>query len=250
MIKEKIFFPNNIGRGLAGTVCRSANPSRRGVVFSHGLFSTREGAKITGLACRIAGAGYNLLTFDFSFSGESGGNIEDLSIFQEVRDLEAAVGFFQRRGIDRLHLMGSSMGGLVSLLYASEKPRGIASIILIAAPLDVQKLLIHGAGIADPASLPEEGKTSIDGVFIRNGFFREAMSIDAAGAAGKITAPVLVFHGARDAVVPVADAYRMMELLAGDRKLIVIADGDHQLTRPSDIDRLGDELLFHLASLQ
>jgi len=132
MITEKVAFPNNLGRGLAGKVYRGGSPSPRGVIFSHGLFSTKDGYKITNLAERIVGAGFDLLAFDFSFSGESGGNIGDLSIHQEVRDLDAAAGFFRGRGIAELHLMGSSMGGLVSLLFASEGTINIASLTLVA----------------------------------------------------------------------------------------------------------------------
>ena len=39
---------------------------------------------------------------------------------QEVNDLKHAADFFIEYGIKNIHLMGSSMGGAVSILYASQ----------------------------------------------------------------------------------------------------------------------------------
>jgi pimeloyl-ACP methyl ester carboxylesterase len=247
MITEKVFFPNNLGQRLAGKIYRGDVPSRRGVIFCHGLFSTKDGYKITSLAGDMVAAGFTLLAFDFSFVGESGGRLEDLSVLQEVRDLECAVEFFLGRGIDELHLMGSSMGGVVSLLYCGGRPAPVKSLILVATPLDLRLLLEKNAGIPGPEDLPAEGSTSIDGISIRNSFFREAMALDVAGAAAAVRAPALIMHGAGDSVVDVADACRLAALLKGDRKLVIVSDGDHHLTRPADIARLRREVLLHLA---
>lgn len=247
MNSEAVFFPNNLGQRLAGRIYRGDVFSRRGVIFCHGLFSTKDGYKITSLAGDIVVAGYTLLTFDFSFVGESGGRIEDLSVLQEVKDLESAAAYFLGLGIDELHLMGSSMGGVVSLLHLSGSGAAVKSLTLIATPADLRKLLEENTGIPDLGGLPADGATAIDGISIGNSFFREAMEIDVAAAAAAVTAPALIVHGARDEVVHVSDAVRLAALLKGDRKLVIVSDGDHHLTRPADIARLRDEVLFHLA---
>ena len=244
---EKVFFSNSRGARLSGRIYSAEGGENKGVIFCHGLFSTKDGYKITSLAEDIVAAGYTLLTFDFSFVGESDGKIEDLSVLQEVKDLECAAAFFLGSGIDELHLVGSSMGGAVSLLYCAGSGVSVKSLTLIATPLDLRRLLEDNTGIRDMAALPEDGVTSIDGISIKNGFFREAARIDLTEAAAGVEAPALIVHGARDRVVNVTDAYLLAALLKGDRKLVIVSDGDHHLTRPADIALLRDELLFHLA---
>ncbi len=118
MIKENVFFNNDRGVRIAGRIFRNDVPSRRGIVFSHGLFSTKDGYKITSLAGDIVRSGFTLLAYDFSFVGESGGRMEELSVLSggQGPGVRHSI-FFMQWGIDELHLMGSSMGGVVSLLY-------------------------------------------------------------------------------------------------------------------------------------
>jgi pimeloyl-ACP methyl ester carboxylesterase len=65
--------------------------------------------------------------------------------------------------------MGSSMGGAISLLYAGTTPFIPASIVVLAAPLDLKGLLVTG----DASLLPDEGFSSFEGFDIRNAFFKE-----------------------------------------------------------------------------
>ena len=51
---------------------------------------------------------------------------------------------------------------------------------------------------------------------------------------GKITAPVLILHGARDQVVPFVMGERMFELTKAPKNIVRFLDGDHQ-----DLDAQG-----------
>ncbi len=250
MKTESFFFINESGFRLAGRLFVPDSPNESCVIFCHGLFSTKDGYKITRLTEGIVRAGFALFTFDFSCAGDSDGNIEDLSIFQEIRDLESAVSFCRNRGFEEIHLFGSSMGALVCLLYAQHHADGIASISLIAPPLDLRGLYKKAAGISNLATLPDDGKTQLDGVVLRNSFFKEALAIFPEEAARSITMPVLIIHGEKDEVVDVENAFRLMRLLAVNRKLVVIGDGDHNLTRPKDIEIIACEIVhnFHTTS--
>jgi uncharacterized protein len=243
---EAIRFRNNLGRDLAGRIYSTGRAADTGVIFSHGLFSTKDGYKITRLADGIASSGHTLMTFDFSFAGESGGNIADLSILQEVEDLASAVRWFKGRGIRKIHLMGSSMGAAVTILYASRLEPGIESLILIAAPVDLGSLLVDGAGITDVGSLPVDGTTLLEGIPVKNSLFREIDRIDMPGALRKIAAPVLVIHGGLDRVVDPRNAGLIEKYLSAPLKKIIVPDGDHNLTRDGDITILGDVILSWL----
>lgn len=231
---------------MAGKLFSPESETKSCVIFCHGLFSTKDGYKITRLSEGIVRAGFALFTFDFSCVGESDGNMEELSIFQEILDLESAVSFCKEKGFEKLHLFGSSMGALVCLMHAKNNDESIASVSLIAPPLDLRELYEKAASIDNLETLADDGKTRLDGVMLNNSFFKEALAIFPKEAAKSISVPVLIIHGEKDDVVDPENAYRLMRLFKGNRTLIIIGDGDHNLTRPEDIQIIQRELLHHL----
>ena len=168
-------------------------------------------------------------------------------ILKEIKDLGSAVTFCKEEGAEEIHLFGSSMGALVCLLFAGRNRNSISSLTLIAIPFDIEKLLLKATGIADLRVLPKEGHSSFDGILLKNSFFLEAKTINPLSAAKEITVPTLVIHGANDEVVDIENAYRLVSTLTRNRKLVVIGDGDHNLTRPEDIRTIRDDLLLFLA---
>ncbi len=242
MITEKAEFLNNLGQRISGRIYREDPVSRKGIIFCHGLFSTKDGYKITALAENIVKAGYSLMTFDFSFVGESDGKLEDLSVIQEVKDLAAAADFFRDYGMEELHIMGSSMGGVVALLYLEKHPDAFCSAFLIATPVNLTGLI---AGYIDPSSvdsLPADGFTVLEGIRLNNGFFREIVQIDVMRAAASIRLPVFILHGEEDQVVSCGDARLLHDGLNGEKQLLTIKGGDHNLTSPEHLDMIWQTL--------
>jgi pimeloyl-ACP methyl ester carboxylesterase len=240
---EDISFSNNRGRRLAGRIYRSENADDAGIIFSHGLFSSKDGYKITRIAGDIAATKHPVMAFDFSFAGESAENIAELSILQEVEDLASAVAFFKERGIKRIHLMGSSMGAAVSILFAARQDPSLESLILIAAPVDIQALLTGATDIDDVSTLLPDGKTSVEGIIINNSFFLEIPGIDMIEALTAIRVPVLAIHGGRDTVVDPQNVGLLEDNLSTFTKTVIIDDGDHNLTRDSDIQFIKDTII-------
>ncbi len=240
---EKIYFYNNKSQKLAAKVYTQADLSPNGVIFCHGLFSTKDGYKITRLADHIVNAGFTLLTFDFSFMGESEGNISELSILQEVDDLNAAFIFLKKYGMETIHLIGSSMGGLVSLLFSSIMGEAVSSQILIATPVLLNEMLKKMAKSNEIEAIPENGYTEVDGIQIHNNFFKEAKKIDIDNAINNIITPTLIIHGAQDSVVAAGNAVALIKSLNCEKRIVLVKDGDHNLTRDSDLNVLRENIL-------
>jgi putative redox protein len=232
---EKVQFQNGENQLIVGRVYREVPMSPRGIIFCHGLFSTKDGYKITHLAQDLVRAGYSLLTFDFSFVGESGGDIADLSVAQELDDLKCAFHAFVNYGAQKIHIAGSSMGGVVSLLFASENWGRVKSQTLIATPARMLDLVKDTIGADQIDSLPEDGRTPLAGVPLRNRFYREIKRIDLEAAASVTMIPTLIIHGGQDRIVDAAHARILHERLNSEKKLVFIQDGDHNLTRDSDL---------------
>jgi len=235
MLIENFKFPNSRGIELAGRIYRKSEEQTAGVIFSHGLFSSKDGYKIIRIADTIVNSDFALMTFDFTFSGESSGNITDISILEEVEDLKCAINFFKSKGITKIHLMGSSMGSAVAILAASQNLFEIESLILIATPLSFAKL-IPEIKKDELELLDSNGYTSITGVMVNNRFIKEIFGIDLVGAVKKVNIPSLLVHGKMDQIVDFSNVDLYMQNCNSECSSLIIDDGDHNLTRDSDID--------------
>jgi len=241
MLIENFKFFNPHGVELAGRIYKKNDDQKSGVIFSHGLFSSKDGYKITRMAESIVESGFALMTFDFTFSGESSGNMKDISLLKEVEDLKCAVNFFKSRGMNKIHLMGSSMGAAVTILVSSLGIFDIESLILIAAPLSFAKL-IPEIKKDDVGTLDRDGYTSISGVLVNNRFIKEIFETDMVAAVKKIKVPSLNVHGKKDAVVDFSNLDTFMKNSGSECTPLVIEDGDHNLTRDSDISIISERI--------
>ncbi len=246
MIVENVHFYNNKNQKIVGRIYRDEKASKEGVIFCHGLFSSKDGHKITWMAEYIVDAGYTLLTFDFSFIGESEGHISELSILQEVEDLRSASNYFNNNWTSDVHLIGSSVGGVVSLLFSAENGASIKSLTLIATPVNLVDLMLKNTDVNELESLPDDGMTSIDGVPIKNSFIKEIRFIKTEEAVSQIKFPTLIIHGRDDQVVDVSNAEFLDDNLKSEKKLVLIEDGDHNLTRENDLHILKDNIIAWL----
>ncbi len=108
---------------------------RTGVILSH--MRPADQTSWYPFALRLAGTGdYTVLTFDFRGYGSSTGDKE----FDRVdTDLMAALRYMQGDlGLDRIFLVGASMGGTAALLVSASEP--VAGVVSISAPAQYQLL--------------------------------------------------------------------------------------------------------------
>jgi len=245
MLIDNFTFKNDRGVELAGRIYRGDYTSKSGVIFSHGLFSSKDGYKITRIADSIVDSGFALMTFDFTFSGESPGSIADISISEEMGDLKCAISLFKSKGIERIHLMGSSMGAAVTILTASLGLFEIESLMLIAAPLSFEKL-IPEIKKSDIEVMDPDGYTSVTGVMVNNRFIRELFEINMIDAVKNIKVPSLLIHGEMDAIVDISNVDTFKQSCISHCTAFVIEDGDHNLTRDSDICFISEKVKWWL----
>ena len=238
----------DINRGDAVLRARLYIPGRPAeacVVFSHGLFSSKDGYKITLLAKDIVTAGCALLTFDFSWRASPDPAVSGISLSDEIDDLEAAVEAALSRGYGRVHLAGSSMGAAVSLLFYGRGPAAVDkvdSMILIAPPFDLEELIMlnksgDGAGSPGQAELTAE-----ESGFLKDKFFSEVRELNPALRIGSVDIPVLCIHGEFDSVVPVKNSFRIRDISPSGSRIVVIPGGDHNLTDQKSLEILRHEI--------
>jgi pimeloyl-ACP methyl ester carboxylesterase len=88
-------------------------------------------------ADQLGELGYRTLTFNFrgycpgGDAGCSAGKKDTTAIWQDVA---GAVGFMRTEGVRRIGLVGASMGGTASLVFASQSGTDIDSVVTLSAP--------------------------------------------------------------------------------------------------------------------
>lgn len=129
-------------------------------------------------------------------------------------DIEEAVHDVQKiRGVSRVVLVGLSAGGHLALLYGLQHPDDVDGVVSVS-------------GIGDLHSVQATIAEGIEALLGRNPndqLLIEASPISYALPDGP---PVLILHGARDELVPVASARALADALGGRCRLVVI-DGGH-----------------------
>jgi dipeptidyl aminopeptidase/acylaminoacyl peptidase len=219
------------GLRLAGAV---HYPHEKGpfpwLIMSHGLLSDKESSKYIRLAEEIAKEGIVAVRFDFRGCGRSEGTIENTTISGRLKDLQEVITFVMEREDfnGRIGLMGSSLGGYISLLQAPREPLVTAASVW-ATPSHLNDI--------------EQEKTQGNLPRLGNGFYQDLKQFNLLEEIRQVK-NVLVLHGDQDEMVPVEHAFRIHERLQPPKEIHILPGGDHRLTKPEDRKKATEMTVF------
>jgi len=97
-------------------------------------------------AAALGDEGYRVLTFDFRGycpGGDAGCSQGDKDVGAADEDLRAALAYLQDQGVDRVALVGASMGGTASLVVASDEGSSVQAVITLSAPQLIGDLVVQ-----------------------------------------------------------------------------------------------------------
>ncbi len=217
------------------------------VMFCGGFRSDMEGTKAIALeqACRDRGQGY--LRFDYSGHGLSEGRFEDGTIGSWTED---ALAIFDEIIKGPVLLVGSSMGGWISLLMAQKRPERVKGLVGIAAAPDFTREFSN-------MDLNETQKTQMkqDGYFLLPNDYGDPYMITRAlledgekhclldNDIPLSSVPIRLVQGMKDPAVPWQMAHRIKNAVpSGDVEVFLVESGDHSLSRPEDIDLIAQQI--------
>jgi pimeloyl-ACP methyl ester carboxylesterase len=217
------------------------------IVFLPGFRSDMEGSKALHLAEVAARLGQGMLRLDYSGHGASGGRFEDGTIGLWTQD---ALQLIDRLTEGPLLLVGSSMGGWIGLNLALARPDRVAGYIGIAAAPDFTETLIW-------ETMPAAARAVLmaKGVIHSPSEYGEPLPITRAliedgrrhlRLRGPIPlrCPMRLLQGQKDPDVPWRTALTLAEHAESeDVQVILIKDGDHRLSRESDLALLEEVVL-------
>lgn len=206
------------------------------ILFLPGYASDMNGAKALALEAWAKAAGRAFLRFDYGGCGQSEGAFADQSLIDWRDDVLAMIDLVGGPVI----LVGSSMGGWLMLLAARDRPAQVVGLVGIAPAPDFtdwgfstdEKLTILGEGRLERPSPYSDQPTVYTRIFWNAG---EANRVMASGTI-PIDVPVRLVQGQRDPDVPwVRTAYLAELLRSANVQTMLVKDGDHRLSRGSDI---------------
>jgi fermentation-respiration switch protein FrsA (DUF1100 family) len=213
------------------------------IIMVHGNGYNRDDPEIgmLDIAARLIEHGYNVLMFDLRGYGESDGNMVSGGYY-EKRDLEGAVAYVKGRGLNRIGVLGFSLGAVTSLMAAAED-KDINAVVSDSSFADLNDIM--DAEFSNRTKAPRFFLRPIL-FMIRIMYGVDFTAIRPVDCVGKIAPrPILFIHGEADEVIPVAHAYRLFQASPNpENQLWIVPQAGHTRSYKA----LPDEYINKVAS--
>lgn len=241
-MEEALTFTDPSGHRVSAVLAAPGGKTGRIAVLCHGFLSNKNSTTNKALTRLLNEKGIATLRFDFFGQGESQGPFEHITITTALNQTLAALDLARARGFDRIGLMGSSFGGLVAILAASNR-QDLACLALKAPVPDFEEMLRLEF---KPDGLETWKRTgTIPNVAERHGriklqyaFYEDCIRHLGYDAAKAVTIPTLIVQGDQDEYVPLHQAQRLFDALPGKKQLEVILGADHGFSQADDFRRM------------
>jgi pimeloyl-ACP methyl ester carboxylesterase len=208
------------------------------IVFLGGFRSDMQGTKAIYLEelCREQGRAY--VRFDYRGHGQSEGKFEEACISDWVQDASDIV---HECTSEPVILVGSSMGGWISLLLASKEPKSVAAFIGLAAAPDFTTWMESDVSELQIANLQEKGYFLLENDYdspyvITKKLLEDGRQNTLLDKVIDINLPVRLIQGKKDTAVPWEVAKKIKNAIKGDDVAIeFLENADHRLSAPNEL---------------
>ena len=213
------------------------------VVFFHGFMSDMLGAKPIAIEKFCKKQKLNFLKFEYSGHGKSSSKFIKGNISRWTNDAKQLIGAKTKRE-KKLIFIGSSMGSWIALNLLSKFKKKIIGFIGIAsAPEFLEELMWKKFDTKTKKTIMENKI-----YYLKHGNFTYPLTkqLILDGRKNKILNKkiklkinIILFHGLKDEVVPLKMSKKILKIFdRSKKKLIKIKNGDHSLSRKSDLKKI------------
>jgi len=255
-VETRFSFLDARGHRIASILTAPDGGTERIAVLCHGFLSSKTSSTNETLTRLLMEQGIATFRFDFFGQGESQGPFKEITTTLAIGQALAALDLVKQKGYRRIGLMGSSFGGLVSILTAAQRT-DLACLALKCPVVDFAEELRLEFGDRELARWKETDTIpnimgGADRIPLRYAFYEDCLRQIAYDPAKSITAPTVIVQGDRDEHVPLHQSRELYEALPVEKHLELLPGADHQFTKQEDFTRMtqviADWLIQHLST--
>ena len=215
------------------------------VVFFHGFMSDMIGKKPTAILKYCREKKINFLKFEYSGHGKSSGKFTSGNISKWTSDAKQLI---KAKTKGKLLFVGSSMGSWIALnLFPDFKKRIFGLIGIASAPEFLENLMWKKFSKKIKKNII---KNKIYNVQAGDHVYPITKQLIFDGRKNKVLNNrinlkifMTLFHGLKDKIVPISFSRKIFKIFKNSkRKLIIIKNGDHSLSKKSDLKKICNEL--------
>lgn len=210
------FSTSSEGVEISGVIHWPAQLPAPCIICSHGLFSSKASSKFVAVAEHLAADGFVAVRYDHRGCGESQGQIENTTVSGRIQDLETVYHHARRQPNinDTFALMGSSMGGYISLFMAA-KYSVFSALAVWATPFEIRR--------------PSKNRKATDLPVLKNEFYNDLIHYRLDDILSNLNR-CLILHGQKDELVPVEHAHKIYQRLREPKTIDIVPGADHRFS--------------------
>jgi dipeptidyl aminopeptidase/acylaminoacyl peptidase len=238
-MEEIVEFQNSKGNKLVGILNKTDNKDWI-LIMAHGFSSNKNTKNFVKLSQMLSLKSVSTFRFDFWGHGESGGKFEDITISEAVDDILNAIKFIKGLGYKKIGLLGSSFGGISSIM-ASSKTTDLSFLTLKSPVSDYWELEKGRYTKEELEDWKNKGVREYedDGKFMKlnYSFVEDFDNNNAYEVAKDIKIPTLIVHGDSDDDVPYSQSQKLVSILP-NAQLITIMGANHRYTEADHAEQM------------
>lgn len=211
------------------------------VILCHGFNSNKDFPILKMIAEQLQSDGVASLVFDFNGHGESEGKFRDMTVPNQIEDLDSVLAYVSILPyIQDVALVGHSQGGVVAAMAAGNHPEQIKSVVLLAPAGVLREDALRGnlfGTTFNPLDIPES-IVLFNGLEVGGRYLSSAARLPIYETAAKYHGSACLIHGSGDVLVPYTYSERFHQTWLGS-EYYLLDYYDHNFTgcpyRPVEI---------------
>lgn len=231
-------------------VVEESNPQLGLVFVMHGLGGYKEQPQIQAFNDVFLEHGFTTVRFDTTNSiGQSDGKFEDATTTNYYEDLQDVIAWSYNQPWyqEPFILIGHSLGGICTALYAEKNPTKVMALAPLS-PVVSGKLSVESHERYEPEEFEDWKKTgwltqqsvSMPGMIKRLPWSHipDRLQYDLLPQAGKLTMPFLTIVGEKDTLTPPDHIQLLFDAVSGPKEMHIIKDAPHTFRDPKHLEEI------------
>ena len=225
-----ITFKNERGKELVGVLHLPEKGKPPLVIICHGFQNSKTDRKFIKLARVLQKEGICVFRFDFEGCGDSEGDPKEITIKNEVADLNSAFKTVQNEfdlDLKRVAFVGASLGNVVTSLLLKQYKISAKTLVFWSQAFNQRELLKNWYSKEDIREIMKKGVIYKGDKKIGKNYFLENKNKDYSSALSELKLPILIIHGKEDKDVPLKFSQQLKRKYK-NISLIILPKANHK----------------------